>query len=472
MDSRSIDIYRKALKEGEYRAHHIRVMVVGHYGVGKTTLTKRLFGDEVDIGKRESTDGIDVHVKRCKVSMNDGTWQVHGKQTDKDKARKAIFHQLAKLFKKDDQEVTQLQPSKEMNSMLDIEDTLHESAKPQEETRSQTCSCMDVDKAQEQKTTVEYPEDRRKTETKHSDTVMKESAEIIYSRPQSTDDIEEPAVESVDEDYAQSLRHLKKFIENVQVDKEHLGTSDLSLWDFAGQNVFYATHQVFFSRRAVYLLVTNISKHIDDTVDDDPWHTDCRGEAKCRIAEYIDFWLNSIHEFCSNEEDDGPPIILVGTFADQLKMDISPDDAFSKLREFLVDKVASCHLTTEDFLIDNTTEDGTIQSLKKHIFDEASKQGYWGEDIPAKWVTLEDNLIRLKEENLKVLDKDKLKELNKTLPAPIESDKELELFLQFHHEMGNIIYFRELKGGLGEMKLQSMVLFALCCRTNNNNKKL
>ncbi|XP_053378649.1 uncharacterized protein LOC128548219 [Mercenaria mercenaria] len=58
----------------------------------------------------------------------------------------------------------------ETRSPLHSEIDAEESAKHQEETRSQTDSSMDVDKAQEQKTTVEYPEDRRKTETKHSET--------------------------------------------------------------------------------------------------------------------------------------------------------------------------------------------------------------------------------------------------------------------------------------------------------------
>ncbi|XP_053390913.1 uncharacterized protein LOC128553761 [Mercenaria mercenaria] len=282
MDKDSIDLYKKALQDGKVSVYNIRLMVVGHYDVGKTTLTKRLLGEPVNITERASTDGIDVHVDRCKISLKDGAWILQ----KPDKARKTIFHQLAKLFKKGDQEVTQLKSSEEMNAMSEIRDTLHESAKPQEQTGSQTGSSLDVDKAQKQKTTAEYPEDRAKTEKTHSriQTVIKESAEIRDFHSQSTNDIEKSAVESVDEEYTQNLRHLKKFVENVEVDKEHLGTSDLSLWDFAGQNVFYATHQVFFSRRAVCLLVTNISKHIDDTVDDDPWHTDCRGEAKYRIA--------------------------------------------------------------------------------------------------------------------------------------------------------------------------------------------
>ncbi|XP_053405608.1 uncharacterized protein LOC128558994 [Mercenaria mercenaria] len=409
MDKKSVDLYKKALQDGKVSVHNIRVMVVGHYDVGKTTLTKRLLGEPVDITKRASTNGIEVHVDRCKISLKDRAWIC----PENYNTRKAIFHQLAKLFDKDGK---QAETQTEMNVSDD--------------------SSLDVDKAHEQTTPAEHPVAE-----------IEDSVEVeIYSRIQTVSKVSHlesvrKNAESLEGEDTQIMSHLKKLIENVQVDKEHLEASDLSLWDFAGQNVFYATHQAFFSRRAIYLLVTNISKHIDDTVDDDPWHTDCRGEKNCKVSEYIDFWLNSIHEFCSNQGENGPPVVLVGTFADQLKKDISPDDACSSLREFLVEKAASCHLTTENFLLDNTVEDENIQSLRKHIFDEASKQSYWGENIPAKWVIMEDVLIGIKEENTKVLRKDRLKELNMTLPVPIKTDEELELFLQFHHEIGNIIYF-------------------------------
>lgn len=35
--------------------------------------------------------------------------------------------------------------------------------------------------------------------------------------------------------------------------------------------------------------------------------------------------------------------------------------------------------------------------------ETASKQNYWGELIPAKWITLEGILVTLKEDGLKVL---------------------------------------------------------------------
>lgn len=76
MDRNSIELYKRALSEGKEAVHNIRVMIVGHYGVGKTTLRKRMFGEDVDISKRESTDGIEVHVKRCKVSLETGQWNM------------------------------------------------------------------------------------------------------------------------------------------------------------------------------------------------------------------------------------------------------------------------------------------------------------------------------------------------------------------------------------------------------------
>jgi len=39
----------------------------------------------------------------------------------------------------------------------------------------------------------------------------------------------------------------------------------VDLWDFAGQHLYYASHPVFLSPRAVYVLVHNLSKPLDAT---------------------------------------------------------------------------------------------------------------------------------------------------------------------------------------------------------------
>ena len=62
--------------------------------------------------------------------------------------------------------------------------------------------------------------------------------------------------------------------------------ADVSIWDFGGQFVFYTTHQMFLSRRAVYILVNNMSQHINDVVLDDEPYFDCSG-SKCLRIEGI-----------------------------------------------------------------------------------------------------------------------------------------------------------------------------------------
>lgn len=61
-------------------------------------------------------------------------------------------------------------------------------------------------------------------------------------------------------------RLLKEMIDgkdrqNPQDDKESIITIDL--WDFAGQHLYYAAHSVFFTARAVYILVHNLSKELN-----------------------------------------------------------------------------------------------------------------------------------------------------------------------------------------------------------------
>lgn len=76
MDAKAIQTYKKALEDGEEEVYSIRIMIVGPFGVGKTTFTKRLLGKAVDISDQNSTDGIDIHVNSCKVSLDKQEWIV------------------------------------------------------------------------------------------------------------------------------------------------------------------------------------------------------------------------------------------------------------------------------------------------------------------------------------------------------------------------------------------------------------
>jgi GTPase SAR1 family protein len=71
-DDVAIEMFLNALRQGKEKVYTIRVMVVGHGNVGKTTLTRRLVGEDVDISTYESTNGVDMW--KCQVTIPDGQW--------------------------------------------------------------------------------------------------------------------------------------------------------------------------------------------------------------------------------------------------------------------------------------------------------------------------------------------------------------------------------------------------------------
>lgn len=79
MDETSKEMYKQALAEGTEKVKNIRLMIVGHFCVGKTVLTKRLMNESYDIETRIPTEGIDIHIRKVAVNLEDGTWKSQAK---------------------------------------------------------------------------------------------------------------------------------------------------------------------------------------------------------------------------------------------------------------------------------------------------------------------------------------------------------------------------------------------------------
>eukprot|EP00026_Physarum_polycephalum_P011246 Phypoly_transcript_11453.p1 GENE.Phypoly_transcript_11453~~Phypoly_transcript_11453.p1 ORF type:complete len:305 (+),score=47.99 Phypoly_transcript_11453:137-916(+) len=73
--------------------------------------------------------------------------------------------------------------------------------------------------------------------------------------------------------------------------KQYLERLILSIWDFAGQDTYYTTHEFFLTDNAIYTVVWDIRKPIEE----------------CRV----DFWLKSIQARAPTA-----PVILVATHVD------------------------------------------------------------------------------------------------------------------------------------------------------------
>lgn len=72
MDEHDRRIFLEAAKSGIAVRFNIRIILVGKQGVGKTCLLRRLMSE--DIADVESTDGINIEVKRCKINLHTKEW--------------------------------------------------------------------------------------------------------------------------------------------------------------------------------------------------------------------------------------------------------------------------------------------------------------------------------------------------------------------------------------------------------------
>ena len=73
----------------------------------------------------------------------------------------------------------------------------------------------------------------------------------------------------------------------------------LTLWDFAGQQVFYSVHHLFLSDNAIYLLCFDMKQFMENTTSE---------------IEILKFWIRSLLLNAKNA-----PLLLVGTHCKSIK---------------------------------------------------------------------------------------------------------------------------------------------------------
>ena len=189
--------------------------------------------------------------------------------------------------------------------------------------------------------------------------------------------------------YLQSLR-----LEDDIKAKEIIFT----LWDFAGQHLYYASHSVFLSGRAVYVLVYNLNKNllataepcvrqgIHDIVLDNP-------NNETNLDNLLS-WLVSVHNIRSDanesHEDEEtkqfylrPPVIIVGTHSDQPFEEV--ETAERHIKKGISKKAYAKHIMKPFFAVDNRTENEEVQKLRHRIMEVLKGEPYMGEELPLRY---------------------------------------------------------------------------------------
>ncbi|KAL3889188.1 hypothetical protein ACJMK2_001537, partial [Sinanodonta woodiana] len=433
MDTGSLHIYKNALCDGYEKVYNIRVMVVGQYGVGKTTLTQRLLGKNVNISERHSTEGIDVHIECSKVSLSTGEWTTQEKNADK-------YSRLQRLVRLLNEHSNKQQSKREQDRQSELDDQVISV----EYDNSHTQHNLLVSKERYDGEPLE--QDKPVSVEPSTNQIVKEPSSqpvespIVRLHPESSSGIHSKGNEK------DTVMEILKQVNETsgKLEKDTMQYAALALWDFAGQHSFYTTHQTFLTSRAIYLLVINLSQQVTAFIQENECFLDAKGKQLCNIPEMMEIWLNMIHSCAPSSHPGNPPVILIGTHVDKIPEKNRQkviDEYFMKLRQMLKSKPLVLHLV-DDIAIDNTLEsDPSLEKLKRRIFELASQQPHWGEEKPARWLPLEQAIMTMRDSDVKVAPLSLIEEINRSSSVKIEDRGELELFLNFQHDIGTILYF-------------------------------
>ncbi|XP_070562813.1 uncharacterized protein [Ptychodera flava] len=216
-----------------------------------------------------------------------------------------------------------------------------------------------------------------------------------------------------------------------QVKGSKLFTTRLSLWDFAGQALYYNTHHVFISNHAVYLLVFNLEE---------------AASGKAAQLERILFWLNSVY---THARDEDAVIFLVGTHRDSIT-----SATRNEVAEYLYDKLyanfCSRLIMNPDgspiFVVESSKPlDQDVHELQTQIMRRVQEAEYMSQEYPIKYL-LFYRIIKEKREEAEteglsccICSFDEVRDLAK-VTCHVDSTQEFNEMLEFFYKAGEIIY--------------------------------
>ena len=233
----------------------------------------------------------------------------------------------------------------------------------------------------------------------------------------------------------------------------------LDIWDFAGQHLYYATHPIFFSHRAVYLLVHNMSKNLHDLAEPLFQHGECAVPLK-NISDETNLdmllsWLVSVHSIrqcpvnqtfvdaCKSKlRCLPPPVLVVGTHADKVsscKMEEIESEIISNLKG----KTYQEHVL-DFYKVDNTksSDSSDVKAIQTRVQEILSSGLNSCTDLlPVKWFNFE-NAMKISAAEKFFLSLDEVRNVAQQ-ECFIEDDKQLDAMLNYYHDLGVIVRFND-----------------------------
>ncbi|XP_044171347.1 uncharacterized protein LOC114952154 [Acropora millepora] len=437
--------FQKAMKSGKVKVYRGRIMLLGQDRAGKTSLKKSLLGLPFD-PEEESTVGVEVDRSKCELEVDEVQNWMPSKRKKREMSE--FEEELARLIvmdlretKANDNDSTATDPTVEE---VKISDELEERKDYEEPMLS-----SDVDEPvtdTEEKSMI--VEDGQKAFSEQKPVDKNDSNELQLNINSTTlpNDVTDPVAINASDLVVRYLRSLQ--LEDDIKSKEVI----LTFWDFAGQHLYYASHSVFLSGRAVYILVYNLNKNllaraepcvrqgvIDSSLDNPNNETN---------LDNLLSWLVSVHNIRSAPKENvahqgkkpsylQPPVIIVGTNLDQPFEEVNTME--ERIKKSIVDKKYMKHVTAPFFAVDNKTEnDEGVQKLRQRIIEILKEEPYMGEEVPLRWFKFERAVDALVAKQTYFMDLDQLLSVIRQV-CQIEDEEEVTAMLDFYHDLGVIV---------------------------------
>jgi len=421
--------YSNALAEGKTTVKRVPIMLIGQDRSGKTSIKKSLKG-LVFNPDEDSTVGVEVDPAHFKVSTD--VWKVGETDQESNSFDGVSYeHHAAQLIVGSLKEMKQ---NPKERSLPDIEPVQSGSTSP---PKSHSLPSKVSEEAEQG--TDEASEASKASEPSKSHQVSKE----------------------VPQEIATLVETLLQKVNKEEHDDEDIYST---VWDFGGQFVYYVTHPLFLTSRAIYLLIYDLSQNPHDKanplVKQGMFKKVKDNFCLETNLDYLDFWMTHVASLTSHDEvsskhtnpdcesllpDKLPPVFLVCTHADTPNGGGNPRALAQEIFDWLQSKPYSSQLVERVFVVDNTKSGSTCECpdvvhLRKEVLDVAKELPQMKEAIPIKWLKYERALQVMKEDGYKHISLERAKQIALEV-CTISEDEEISTLLNFLHDQRMLIHF-------------------------------
>ena len=459
--------YKKALLEGRTCIKRVPIMIIGQDRSGKTSLAKSLKGERFN-SEEDSTIGVNVDPSHFKVTTE--IWKPGEKDEQQNVERACSYeHHIARLIvqnlsaeesvaKEESLESDQIEHLVQVESVKTSvsEDTVSISC-ARDENMVDSCS-----QSEEDMYLVPAASDASST-TSHGSIFNPEfedlpvsSVSISLSRDRTISD-QNPAgdIQTVPDDVASFVEVLLREDNDLEREKNIYSV----LWDFGGQSVYYTTHSLFLTSRAIYLLVNDLSRHLHhkaESVMQQGMFKKLQDSFRLKTnADYLEFWMSSVASLAIQDEINSkktksdmlpelPAVFLVCTHADKPYDGGDPREMGRMVFGHLQTKPYKNHLH-DVFIVDNTKsgrglECPEVLRLRQEIRAVAKELPHMKEAVPVKWLKFEKHVQAKKDEGIKWIFLEQAKEIAWEV-CNVSDDEEFRTLLNFLHDQRVLIHF-------------------------------